>query len=379
MHERPSILFVCRNLHRMAGGIERMATAMMNEMVRRGFRVGLITWDPENAEAHYALDSAVEWMKLDLGAADRRASWSLRWKRQLRIRRLARRFSPDVAIAFQAGTFISARTALLGLGIPIIAAERNSPDLFNYVRNGERKRQLSALALTTAPCITVQLESYRGMYPPRLRERIVAIPNPVMPVDHPPFPNETGSPPRIILNVGRLSFQKNQAFLIRAFARLAADHRDWTLALVGDGEHGDSLRALTRDLDLEERVLFAGAVKDVSAWYRRSAFLAFPSLWEGFPNALVEAFSHGLPAVGLTTTAGVNELIQHGRNGLLVPPDEAAYDEALREMITSDSRRATMGRDAAASVASYAPSAIFDQWEQLFLHLAEKVRPTTAG
>lgn len=367
---RPSVLFVCRNFHRMAGGIERMATRMMNEMVARGFRVGLITWDPAAAEAHYPLDAAVEWMKLDLGDAAGRAGWGLRWKRQVRIRQFTRAFRPDVAIAFQVGTFLSLRTALIGMDVPIIAAERNAPDLFDHVTGGDRQRRRANLALATAACITVQLESYRDKYPAGLRDRIVAIPNPVDPVAMPPLPNEAEAPPRLIVNVGRLSYQKNQDFLLRAFARIAPANPDWTLALVGDGEKRDDLTRLTETLGLAPQVRFAGAVKDVSAWYAQAAFLAFPSLWEGFPNALVEAFAHGVPALGFSSTAGVNELIRDGGTGLLVPPREDAFAAAMQRLIDTPALRQEMGRNAVRSVAGYVPQSIFDQWEDLFLRLA---------
>ena len=56
---------------------------------------------------------------------------------------------------------------------------------------------------------------------------------------------------------------------------------------------------------------------DVDYWYQNSSFFVFPSLWEGFPNALVEAFREGLPAIGLRSTSGVNQLIVDKKNGLV--------------------------------------------------------------
>ncbi|ABC23293.1 Glycosyl transferase, group 1 [Rhodospirillum rubrum ATCC 11170] len=349
-----------------------MATMMMNDMAARGLRVGLLTWDPEDATAHYPMDPAITWMKLAMGEASQRAGWGLRLRRQRAIRRLARGFRPDVVIGFQAGAFIALRTALVGLGIPMIAAERNAPDLYDFLRQGVRARRMTELALATASRITVQLPSYRPRYPAFLRRRIVDIPNPVPALAEPPYPNEAADPPRLILNMGRLSYQKNQAFLLRAFARVAPTHPEWTLAFVGDGDAGATLKALCHELDLDDRVLFPGATRDVGAWYARSAFLAFPSLWEGFPNALVEAFAHGLPAVGLRTTSGVNELIVEGETGLLSAPDEGAFAEALARMIRDDEARREMGRKAARSILAYDPKAIFDRWEALFRAVAKR-------
>tara|TARA_R110002012_G_scaffold220384_1_gene391874 strand:- start:1848 stop:2969 length:1122 start_codon:yes stop_codon:yes gene_type:complete len=365
-----SVLFVCRSFHRMAGGVERMATAMMNEMVNRGFKVGLLTWDEENAEAHYELNPKIEWMKLDMGNPENAAGWRLRFHRQVRIRHVIQDFQPDVIIAFQVGAFIATRTALLGTRIPIIAAERNSPDLFDHVRHGKQLRRWSNLFLATSDCITVQLESYRMKYPAFLRKRIVAIPNPVWQPLSPRSHNNQASQTQLILSMGRLCYQKNQTFLLRAFSLIADKNPNWTLALVGDGEAAAELRSLAEKLKLTDRVIFPGSVKDVSDWYEKSAFLAFPSLWEGFPNALVEALSYGVPAIGLKSTSGVNELLQDGYNGLLVESTEAAFAEAMQRMINSPEMSQNMGEMAIESVAKYAPSHIFDRWQKLFSDLA---------
>ena len=372
MAKPTSVLFVCRNFHQMAGGIERMATLIMNQMVQRGFRVGLITWDPADAEAHYTLDDSINWMKLNLGNTTDKAGWKLRIQRQYALRRMAKEFRPDVAIGFQVGTFLAARTAMLGLGIPMIAAERNSPDLFDFVTEGKKQRQRADLVLRMADCVTVQLDSYLEKYPANLRDRIVSIPNPVQPISNPTFPNEDTNPPKRILHVGRLSHQKNQTFLVKAFALIAKENPDWLLTLVGEGEKRTEIEKLINDLGLDEQVELVGAVTDVDDWYRNSAFLAFPSLWEGFPNALVEAFRQGLPAVGFEQTAGVNELLRHKGTGLLTTADEMSFASAMQTLIDDLAFRQRAGRNAQASVLPYEPEAIFQQWATLFTKLANK-------
>ena len=356
----------------MAGGVERMASIIMNEMVSRGFRVGLITWDPADATPHYKLDKTIVWKKLDLGSAAKKASWRIRIFRQLALRRMAKEFRADVAIGFQVGTFIAARTAMWGMGIPMIAAERNSPDLFDFVKGGMRQRNLADLALRSANCVTVQLESYISKYPKSLRNRIITIPNPVQKISNPSFPNEEPNTPRRILNVGRLSFQKNQTFLVRSFALIAKKNPEWVLTLVGEGEKRVEIHRLIKELELQGQIELIGAVDDVDAWYQKSAFLVFPSLWEGFPNALVEAFRQGLPAIGLKNTSGVNELLQHRNTGLLTESTETSFASAIQSMIDDQDFRRTAGRNAHRSILRFAPETIFDEWASLFKSLAKK-------
>lgn len=374
MADLVSVLFICRNFHRMAGGVERISTLMMNEMVERGFRVGLVTWDLADAVPHYALDPAVDWEKLNMGLSNVRAGWKLRLQRQIVLRRIVKKFSPDVAIGFQVGTFLAGFTATLGMGIPMIAAERNSPDLFDFMPDGEKQRRWAGRALMMADCVAVQLDSYREKYPLKLRSRIVSIPNPVIQLKCPAYPNESVSPPCRILNVGRLSEQKNQMLLIRAFARIALHYPDWSLTLLGEGDQRGEIEDLIVRKRLTGQVELVGTVTDVDAWYRESAFLAFPSLWEGFPNALVEAFRQGLPAVGLEQTAGVNELLQHNKSGLLAPNSEIGFAAAMQEMIDNIGLRRRAGRFARDSILRFAPESVFDEWADLFTKLAKKGR-----
>lgn len=97
-----------------------------------------------------------------------------------------------------------------------------------------------------------------------------------------------------------------------------------------------------------------------------------PSRWEGFPNALAEALAHGLPAVGFSECAGVNSLIQSGKNGLLASGnnDPMTLAKALQQLMASPDNRRDMGQEAIETVALYKPDAVFDQWERLFLEVS---------
>lgn len=365
------ILFACRNFNNMAGGIERMASIIMNEMIRRGHKVILLTWDPTNSNSYYRLNPEIIWHKLDLGPSNLKASWQLRYKRQITIRKIIKKEKPSVMIGFQVGTFIALRLASIGLRIRSIAAERNSPDLFNFIKNGKKNRFLASLALSLSNVITIQLDSYKKKYPLFLRSRILTISNPVYPCVKPAYPNEMMNTPQRILNVGRLSYQKNQIFLIRSFALIASKNPNWHLTLVGEGEYRKNIEKLIDEKGLNNRINLIGAVKDVKYWYQNSSFFVFPSLWEGFPNALVEAFCEGLPAIGLSSTSGVNQLINNKRNGFLVKPQEIAFASAMQKMIDNKLFRMKAGRNASISVKNYKPDKIFNQWENLFLELSK--------
>ena len=195
--------------------------------------------------------------------------------------------------------------------------------------------------------------------------------NPVENIKQPALPNEEEDLPKRILNVGRLSYQKNQLFLIRSFAIIASQNPDWILTIVGEGEYRGRIESLIIEEKLQSRIELIGAVKDVDFWYKKSAFLAFPSLWEGFPNTIVESFRQGLPAVGLQKTSGVNQLIKHNHNGLLVKDKEHNFALAMQQMINNAIFRKSAGRASLKCSNSYQPKRVFDEWEKLFQKLSK--------
>ncbi|WP_309630367.1 glycosyltransferase [Brevundimonas sp.] len=365
------ILFNSRKYDGIAGGVERMSISLMNAMVARGHQVEVMSLDPGNATTFYPLDPAVRWTRIDVGDPGRKARPSEMLERLWAMRAVVRRFRPDVGIGFQQGAFVALAAAALGTRTPVIAAERNAPQRFEHLKDGHG-REFQFASFRQARFVTVQFDSYRDHYPEHVRGRIVCIPNPVPPAEGAAAPAGRDGSRKTLLCVARLSYQKNQALLINAFASVAARFPDWDLELVGDGEDRDVVASLAASGALG-RIRLAGAQTDVGRHYRAAHLFCLPSRWEGFPNALAEAMAFGLPAVGLAGCAGVNSLIEEGRTGLLArDAGAAALAEALSVLMVDPDRRVVMGAAARKAIASYAPEAVFDQWEALFEQAARR-------
>jgi len=82
------LMVVCRSFDRVAGGVERMATELMNAMAARGRDVHLLTWDTGPPQPFYELAPEINWHRLDLGAPDGKSGHILRLSRALEIRRI---------------------------------------------------------------------------------------------------------------------------------------------------------------------------------------------------------------------------------------------------------------------------------------------------
>ena len=106
----------------------------------------------------------------------------------------------------------------------------------------------------------------------------------------------------LILSVGRLTEQKNFAFLIQGLAPLLDKNPDWYLAIVGEGEGRTKLTALIQALNMENRILLTGYRSDTDRLLAAADLFVLTSRWEGLPNVALEAAASGLPIVALSST-----------------------------------------------------------------------------
>jgi glycosyltransferase involved in cell wall biosynthesis len=157
----------------------------------------------------------------------------------------------------------------------------------------------------------------------------------------------------VILVVGRMDPMKGQDRAIRAFARVAKRFPTAHLVLVGNGSFSASsgglglskggrwraeLQALVDRLELGGRVLFTGHVTqhELDCLYERARFTALPSVQEGFGLVVVESWLHRRPTI-VTDRAGIAELVDEGRNGLLVDPEDTdTFADRMSRLLIDD-------------------------------------------
>lgn len=152
-----------------------------------------------------------------------------------------------------------------------------------------------------------------------------------------------GESGRIILFVGHLVPRKNVRALIEALKFLDAQVR---LVIAGEGAERPRLEARAEQLGLTERVEFLRAVlpEEVPHLMAAADVFALPSLYEGRPVALLEAFASGLP-VAASPAGGIPELIRNGVNGFLADPDDpGAFASAMRSALNAPGSLREAGR-----------------------------------
>ena len=159
--------------------------------------------------------------------------------------------------------------------------------------------------------------------------RITSIPNGV---DYGWIADQSGEPPSwvrpeprrrpTIITIGRLVPQKDQAYLLRAFA-LMAKRVDADLVIVGTGPEQATLQQLARQYAIDDRVHFTGHQSNPYPLMARADLFVLSSRFEGMPNVLIEALACGLPVVSTDCPSGPREILADGAYGHLVPVGDA--------------------------------------------------------
>lgn len=147
-----------------------------------------------------------------------------------------------------------------------------------------------------------------------------------------------------VLFVGRLDAVKGVPLLLEAFARVARDHPDARLRIVGDGPHRDRLTRQAAALGLPAEVFLGYRPQaEVAALLDTADMLVLPSFAEGVPVVLMEAMAARIPVIA-PRVAGVAELVEDGVSGYVVPPgDVDSLAERLGTLLGDPALQRRMG------------------------------------
>jgi glycosyltransferase involved in cell wall biosynthesis len=152
----------------------------------------------------------------------------------------------------------------------------------------------------------------------------------------------------LVATIGRLTWEKGQADLIGAVARLGPVPKDVHVLLIGEGPGRAGLEALVYSHGLDKQVHFLGYRKDVPALLQQVTVVVVPSYHENLSYVVLEAMAAGVPLIA-TRVGGIPEVVSDGHTGVLVPPQNVVgLAEALERVLrnpTWAAELATVGRD----------------------------------
>jgi glycosyltransferase involved in cell wall biosynthesis len=185
-----------------------------------------------------------------------------------------------------------------------------------------------------------------GIAPERVRVVYEGVPDRPAPTGGREALRELGIPADapVVGNVAALTGHKDQATLLAAAARVGIRMPEVRFLIVGEGELRGRLEALSRELGLERRCIFAGFRADLDRLIPAFTVFCLSSHMEGLGTSLLDAMAFGVPVVA-TAAGGIPEAVMDGLTGRLVPPrDPDALAAALVEVLADPARRAAWGR-----------------------------------
>lgn len=361
---RMTIVFVIKALDNIKGGAERVLTQVASGLAEQGHNVSIMSFEKNGGEPFYPVSDKIERIYLGIGDVSQQSSIAELFRRIAALRKKLRKVNPDVVAAFMHSSFVPTSFALAGSGIPVLASEHIVPQ---HYKTRKLEYYLLMLSAVFVKKITVLSQKVKEEYSKILHSKMVVMENPVAPAkNRSDFVFEKTNI-KTILNVGRLTDQKDQKTLIEAFARLADQYPEWKVKIIGAGELEPELNALIRSHQLSDRIELAKPTNAIELEYLSSEIFAIPSLYESFGLVTAEAMAHGVPTIGFKSCPGTNELIIDGQNGLLVEGEDrvTAFERGLEEMIADEALRNRLGRAGPQSVKNFNVETIVQKWEDL--------------
>lgn len=339
-------LFVTTSLGR--GGAEKQLALLARGFARERWDVTIVSLLPVTAHAKEMAEAGVRIRELRL----ERSALSLA-KTFWQLRSVMRDVRPDCVITFNFHANVLGRICSRSLGIRNVISSIRSPHFGGRSRDWSERAtvRLARIVTTNSSRAAAELRR-RHVVPSRMPLHV--IPNMLPPsaggqVERQKFRSALGLKDEFMwVAVGRLEEPKGYPLLVDAFTQIADEKT--VLVIAGKGTLETSIRARLRQHP-RVRVLLIGEQEEVDSLLAAADAYVLASLWEGLPNALMEAMQAGLPIVA-TGVGGVPELLEHSVSGLSVPPRDAralaAAMRSIQEMSAADRKR--LGETARAKV-----------------------------
>jgi glycosyltransferase involved in cell wall biosynthesis len=328
------IFFVIPSL--AGGGAEKVISIILNHLDRQKFLPYLILFEKKGE----FLDNVPSDVKIYNLKKKNRYSFL---KLVFRLAGFINKEKPDIVVSFlEYANIVSllAEKLVKNKNIKWIISERNLPSAeFSNMRLAKIKILLHRILDKTADLVIVNSSQTKEELVNKFcvpSEKIVVIFNPVeiekiymLSKERIPNNLKKDNGEIILISVGRLSKQKGYQFLLKAFAEVVKNFK-CKLIILGEGEERTEIERLIKELKIENYVILKGFVQNPYPYIANSDIFVLSSLWEGLPNALIEAMVLSKPVIATRCNKVIEEIIEDSKNGLLVPPGDV---ESLKNAI----------------------------------------------
>jgi glycosyltransferase involved in cell wall biosynthesis len=360
------------------GGAERDLSKCANFWAKEGADVCIFVFTTSQSPSVYSLDDRVKVCFLKdhfhhipvakMSAFPRRIFCIIA------LRQALKRFQPRVVVSYMDIVNITTLLVCKGLSIPVIVSERTDPvhcriwGPFHFLWD-----KLRLCTYSHAHRIVVQTSSVAAYFSSHFERNICTIPNAVMkPQQHCLIQQKV----RMLVSVGRLNRCKAFDVLIQAFGLMRKEYPSVCLTIYGEGSYRKRLERLIREKDLQEQVSLPGVTTHLQEELLQADIFIFPSLYEGFPNALCEAMALGLPVIA-SDCSGNTTVVQDGVDGLIFPVGNvSALVQKLKFLIENFEERQRLSRNARCLPERFPEALNHRLWKEVIFSAVDSRRPS---
>lgn len=349
-------------------GAQKVITKTANGLNDRGWDISLITIE-DPSESFYPLAKGLTRLNL---SANSKVQFPLNLlgrfgrfiNRVSKMRQVLKDSDYNNAISFLTPINIQLIIATIGLDYKVIISERNDPQKQkrNYGWRILRKMLYSKADFITANSVGVleHLKNQENLP----SNKLMFIPNSISFPESDRIEADTNQE---ILIIGRLHPQKGHDILFKAYSCLSERIKNkWKVIIVGNGALKHELQKEAHNLNIHKSIKWIGQTKDVDYFYQKAKIFVLPSRYEGQPNVLLEAMSHGLPVIVSDGSPGMTELVRHKENGLIFrSEDYNMLAEHIGTLINDSNLSKKLGENAKKSLYKYDTEKVLNAWESI--------------
>jgi len=334
------------------GGAEKIMSFLVNEFSKK-YDVYLIIMC--KGEIFYEVSKDVNIIELDLckNSVNLIDSIKNNFIRYKTLRNKIKTISPSIIISFLTQTNILSIFVARSLNIPVIIAERSvskaeKSKIWQFLRKYTYKKADALVVLTKQ-----EMKNYDYV------KKLYQIYNPILIKKSKNIKREN-----IILAVGRLHPVKQFDKLIQNFAKINTDYKLFIVG--GDGGEKVKLKKIINELKLKDRVFLIGKVKNIEEFYLKSKIFVLSSKFEAFPNVILEAMGYACAVVSFDCPYGPAEIIENGKNGILVENQnwERLNSEILK-LTKDDNLRNYLSTNAIEVIERFSFENFIKEWEDV--------------
>ena len=347
------------------GGTEKISIALANELVRfSGYEISAVSLEDFDTP-FFPIHPDVKTSSLKISSSGLRKNY---FRAISRLRTYLKKNDVDFIVDVDIIQSAISIPATIGIKTKVVSWEH----YHFFLRNESIVRKISRrLAPVFSGCVVTLTEADAQNY----RDKCICK-CPVVSISNflENIPQKTATlNSKVILDVGHLIHGKGFDLLVRVWNSITPSIRkDWELHIIGEGEEKKNILRYLKDHQLLDSVKILPPTKQIREHYQQASIFAFTSRAEGFGLVLIEAQSFGLPVVSFDCPIGPAEIVRDSIDGFLIPDfDIDTFAGKLTLLMSDDSLRKEMGKNAYASAQRFQKEKIVEKWCALFEKLTQ--------